>query len=766
MAAARDRDMEDAPFLLAVLRQAVRHHPVGHPEHGDSIPFPTLDAVDRRERHAGGIGLALEGGAQPVLERGRVGVEVGDSEQALEVVEVARPLTAARAVEHAHRRSEADVVAHDLEDLAGRTVATGVDDEPEVVGEREHLGGVLVADLTGQPRDRGGGPRGAAGEALGEPLRQAASGPAQDLDDVALAEAAGTRGDAQVRQRGTQPRACQDVGGEDGGDGDLGRVQGDMRREEQRVDAREHGDGRGLDAGFGEPRLHHIDGRHRTGVGCVLDDAEGAAGRVAAGTGHDLLVDAPLVVAEQRRRGCNHLDRAAVVHVQGVLAGTGEQGGVVDEEAGVGVGVAIDALVVVADAEHVEAGQRQQAQQQDVGRGEVLELVDEHVAAGALQLAAERAVAEQRLDRGVDLLVEVDGAALGQGGAVGGEQRGEAGHVVAPGLHLVGIVQAEADRRQAFEIGADRVGVGAPLATARQQRVDEASDVALVEHRGGPAAVPCDHPQPERVERADRQGGAVGDVACAAFHLELRLLVVGDGQHAGGLEAPVLDEVTQPFGEHARLAGAGGGDDPRRAGAVADGGELVVGERGVRRPARGDERGRAELDRLGVDDQLAVLARTARAAVDPHRATVGEADVAVRAERGRDRRGTLDDARGLGRPPPHEHAGAGVVVVRPDEEVQAVEPRLGERRVRPRLAGDRLGRSEARRVDAERDDDRPARDQAANSRATTPAGASSAGSSIATTSAPDPPVRNGSAGEHDDAAPESGAGTVAATCAP
>ena len=287
--------------------------------------------------------------------------------------------------------------------------------------------------------------------------------------------------------------------------GIAGRVQGDVRREQQRVDAGEHGDGRGLDAGFGEPRLHHIDGRRRTGVGCVLDDAEGAAGRVAAGTGHDLLVDAPVVVAEQRRRRCNHLDRAAVVHVQGVLAGTGEQGGVVDEEAGVGAGVAVDALVVVADAEHVEAGQRQQAQQQDVGRGEVLELVDEQVAAGALQLAAERAVAEQRLDRGVDLLVEVDGAALGAGrcGRRGTARRGR------------GRRRARPRRRR------DRAGRGGSTPGLRDRGRSgrcwrAAGDGrAATCRRGvgrrarraprGPAAVPRDHPQPERVERADRQ---------------------------------------------------------------------------------------------------------------------------------------------------------------------------------------------------------------------------------------------------------------------
>ena len=61
----------------------------------------------------------------------------------------------------------------------------------------------------------------------------------------------------------------------------------------------------------------------------------------------------------------------------------------------------------------------------------------------------------------------------------------------------------------------------------------------------------------------------------------------------------------------------------------------------------------------------------------------------------------------LARPPPHRRrVAASVVVVRPHEEVEAVEPRLGVRRVRPRLAGDRLRRAERDRVDGETDDHR------------------------------------------------------------
>ena len=129
VAATRDGHVQHAALLLDVLGEAVGDDAVGDAEHGDAVPLPALHPVDRRQRHAGWVGFALERRAQPRLEPGRVGVQVGDAEQALEVVEVARALTAAGAVEQAHRRAQADVVAHRLEHVAGRAVAPGVDDD-------------------------------------------------------------------------------------------------------------------------------------------------------------------------------------------------------------------------------------------------------------------------------------------------------------------------------------------------------------------------------------------------------------------------------------------------------------------------------------------------------------------------------------------------------------------------------------------------------------------------------------------------------------
>ena len=186
-----------------------------------------------------------------------------------------------------------------------------------------------------------------------------------------------------------------------------------------------------------------------------------------------------------------------------MLAGAGEQRAVVDEEPGVGAGVPVDALVVVADAEHVEGRQAEQADQQDVGRREVLELVDEEVPAASLHLGTERAVGEHRLDGRVDLLVEVDDATVAQGRAEAGEQLAEPVDVVARRLDLLRVAQSEADRRQRLEVRADRVDVRPPATMPGQQRVDEPANLAFVDDGGCRAAMLAEHPQPERVEGAD-----------------------------------------------------------------------------------------------------------------------------------------------------------------------------------------------------------------------------------------------------------------------
>ena len=301
-----------------------------------------------------------------------------------------------------------------------------------------------------------------------------------------------------------------------------------------------------------------------------------------------------------------------------------------------------------------------------MGRGEVLELVDQQVATGPLHRPPERTVGQQHLDGGVDLLVEVDRPALGEPGPEGGEHLGQPADVVPRALDDLGIGQPQPDRGQPLDVRSDRIGVGPPDAAAGQQVVDQPPDVGLVEHGRRAAAVLGDDPQPERVERADPGPERRG----AGLHLQLGLLVVGDGEHRRRLVPAVDVEVAETLGEHPGLARPGRRDDPRRAGEVADGGELVGGQVGVGRDERRHDGEAADVDGLAVDHRLGQRQRGARPAVDPCRATVGQRDVGRPVGRGD---GGVVEPSGLDAPPPHGVADAGVVRVGPRQEVEAVE---------------------------------------------------------------------------------------------
>src|SRR5438045_2206224 len=67
-----------------------------------------------------------------------------------------------------------------------------------------------------------------------------------------------------------------------------------------------------------------------------------------AGGGVDRLGDAATVVGEQGAGGVDDFGRAAVVDLEVIRCRAGEVAAVVDQEAGVGAGVAVDHLVVVA----------------------------------------------------------------------------------------------------------------------------------------------------------------------------------------------------------------------------------------------------------------------------------------------------------------------------------------------------------------------------------------------------------------------------------
>src|SRR5690606_3252733 len=69
----------------------------------------------------------------------------------------------------------------------------------------------------------------------------------------------------------------------------------------------------------------------------------------------------------------------------------------------------------------------------------------------------------------------------------------------------------------------------------------------------------------------------------AVAHLRRGLVRERDGEDRAGMDAPLGDEVGDPPGEHARLAGTGGGDDEDRGSGVTAGPALGGVEPGEQR---------------------------------------------------------------------------------------------------------------------------------------------------------------------------------------
>ena len=352
------------------------------------------------------------------------------------------------------------------------------------------------------------------------------------------AKPSGCGADAQVGQRRSHAGAVEHVGPQHGVDRDAGLGQRHVGREQQRVDPGEDGDAVG-----GRPRARpatpargrRAPGRRPRAGAAARRRASGSGDDVRAGP--DLLGHPPVVVRQQVAGGVDDGDRAPVVDLERVVGGAGEQAGEVDEERRVGAGVAVDDLVVVADAEHVEPGRGQQPEQEHVGRRQVLQLVDEQVAAPGLRLPAPVAVAQQQLDGAVHLLVEVDGS-RGRQLPRGTDRRRRPGRGRRPARPRPPPDRAARGGPATAppRYGADRVGVGRRRWRGHQL-LDEPAHLALVEHARRPAVRLGEEGVAERVERLD----AGPEVGRARLHLLLGLLVVGDGQHALPLEAPVDD---------------------------------------------------------------------------------------------------------------------------------------------------------------------------------------------------------------------------------
>ena len=309
--------------------------------------------------------------------------------------------------------------------------------------------------------------------------------------------------------------------------------------------------------------------------------------------GVDRLVDPAAVVAEEGARGVDDGGRAAVVDLEVVGGGAGEVALVVDEEAGVGAGVAVDDLVVVADAEHVGGGAGHQADQQEVGGREVLELVDQQRPRLGPDFGPQVGVAQQQLHRQVDLLVEVEAAGAVEHVAVGRKGGRDAGGVGVEVLRLLRRDQPEADGGQGVEVRRQRVG--ADLAGRLHQPGQDLAAERLV--GDAPVAAAGADVEAQRVERADggpEPGGALPELV-GGHH------VVGHRRDQPRLVTPVDQQVPDPLGQHPGLPRPRRSDDPGRPAGMRHRRQLIRSQlrRGFPIPGRRQHPG---IDRVPVHD--------------------------------------------------------------------------------------------------------------------------------------------------------------------
>ena len=169
------------------------------------------------------------------------------------------------------------------------------------------------------------------------------------------------------------------------------------------------------------------------------------------------------VVGEEVEAALDHGRRAPVVHLQGVAGGTGEVAVVVDEETGVGPGVAVDDLVVVADPEAVERRGGQQADEEEVGRGRgpgTRRPAGVRHGPGPRPGPPGRRGGSPRPGRSARRSRPPPASAEGRPVAV--EALGQAGGVGDLRLRVLRGDQPQPDGREAVEVGGDGVGVGRP----------------------------------------------------------------------------------------------------------------------------------------------------------------------------------------------------------------------------------------------------------------------------------------------------------------
>ena len=528
--------------------------------------------------------------------------------------------------------AKSEIISHGFEDalrgepLIRRALAQHVD----VVGELVDLCcGAIVAETARQRTHS------TDAALLADPFddsgRESARRPARRVRQRAAWQCVPRR-DSQLepRQRARDARAFEESAAQWRISRHAHVAQHDLRHEQRAIDPRQHRNIAGRDAVVNQSR--HCLSKRSSGFRPGLDNGCPRAPHVAVRRGRtDLLVDASLVVRQQVAGSVDHRRRAAVVHVQVMARRSGEVRVEVDEPLRRCACVAVDGLVVVADCEDIGSGARQQPDHQQVGRGQVLELVHEHHTADSACGGTGCRVGQEDLDCPDDLLVEIDHAVRRQ---ILDESRRDGckvGHIgLEIALHLSGIAQAQPGNAECLEPGRELVGHRAPATL--DQAVKAATHPHLVDHvdatmlgwaRKGSRTVADG-------ERQAVQGANFNarKIRSALLHLAPGTHVECHETHGARCNPDIAYQVAGTLGEHARLARARGRHDAGRSPEVTDRCVLVGREVRLRtwipdsrQAADGQIRSghdrQSEFDRAGIEG-------AERSAVTPHRPRIGD----------------------------------------------------------------------------------------------------------------------------------------------
>ena len=476
--------MEQAPFLLDVFGEAVRVLLGVGQVHDHMRPLLPLHAVHGGEGDARSIAADGQLRSQPAFEGGHVVVQRGELGDRGEIVALGAAVHAVTGrVERRDRTGEPDLVDERQHDIGGgRATRDHPLERLDVACEVGHpLGVALLVEASCETEEFDD--RALLGDPVADAGVERAGGPSQRLADVVWIETARlvARGDGQSEPREHRPHrgAIEELETDPTADGDAGHRERNLGSRQHRVDAGEHGDVCGL----GSRRQRRLDrgGGRRDRVDRRADRP---STRIVGGR-PDRLGHPPIIVAQQAIDDLDDPSRTAVVHLEWMIAGAGEVVGEIDQPARIGAVVAVDRLIVVADAEDRTAGRGEQADEQDVCGGQVLELVDEHDAARSLGRAAGDRIGEQHEQRPMDLIVEIDRTPPIETIAVGGPHLGEALDVaVVPILCVLGPEEAEPDEAQRLDPRRDRIAVAPP--GELHQIAEDAPHVGLVDRLPAP----------------------------------------------------------------------------------------------------------------------------------------------------------------------------------------------------------------------------------------------------------------------------------------